>query len=317
MSAAAPGADPWYRDQRVTLYLGDAATTLALLPTGSVDCIVTSPPYWRTRDYEGVPNQLGQETTAEAYVEALRAAFNAARRVLADSGTLWLNLGDRYAPHGGARPGEKNLLGLPWHVALALQEDGWLLRNEITWHKPNAVPESVRDRLARRHEHLFLLTKAPRYHFDLDPIRQPYTGDRALSRRAHRTANKPNTARGTWPPTPRRSAALGPSLQPTGAEHTAAYVKGRNPGTVWTIATRPTRSAHTASFPIDLALRCVSAGCRPGGRVLDPFSGTATTGIAALQLGRSYTGIELVPAYHQIAWERLDRATARPAESSS
>ncbi|MEV0598469.1 site-specific DNA-methyltransferase [Streptomyces sp. NPDC050315] len=315
MSATAPGATPWYSDQHITLYLGDAATTLALLPPGSVDCIVTSPPYWRTRDYEGVPEQLGQETTAETYIEALRAVFTAAHRVLADNGTLWLNLGDRYAPHSDARPRPKNLLGLPWRVALALQEDGWLLCNEIVWHKPNAVPESVRDRLSRRHEHLFLLTKQPAYHFDLDPIRQPYTGDRALSRRAHRTANKPNTATGIWPPTSLCSEALGPNLQPTRARHTVAHLKGRNPGTVWDIATRPTRHAHTAAFPIDMPLRCIASGCRPGGTVSDLFSGSGTTGDAALQLGRAYVGIDIVERYHQHALARLPAAAARSNEA--
>ncbi|MBZ4020292.1 hypothetical protein CCS38_32095 [Streptomyces purpurogeneiscleroticus] len=154
-----------------------------------------------------------------------------------------------------------------------------------------------------------MFTKTPRYRFDLDPIRQPYTGDRALSRRAHHTASKPNTARGTWPPTTRRSAALGPSLQPTGSRHTAAHLKGRNPGTAWEIATRPTRHAHTAAFPIDLPLRCISAGCRPGGTVADLFSGTGTTGAAALHLGRAHLGIDIVEKYLRHARARLSAST--------
>ncbi|MEV0604231.1 site-specific DNA-methyltransferase [Streptomyces sp. NPDC050315] len=298
---------PWFSDEKVTLLLGDAHEVLSSLGPASVDCIVTSPPYWRTRDYEGTAGQLGHEPTPAAYIEALRTVFAAARRVLADDGTLWLNLGDRYgAPAPGAS--QKQLLGIPWRAALALQADGWILRSEIIWHKPNAVPESCRDRLARRHEHLFLFAKCPAYAFDLDSIRQPYTGDRALSRRVHRSANKPHTARGTWPRLARCSAALGPHVQPTGRQHLADHPRGRNPGTVWQIPTRPSRLPHTAAYPIDLPLRAIAAGCRPGGHVLDPFSGTATTGVAARQLGRTYTGIELVEGYHHLALPRLLQA---------
>ena len=159
---------PYFTDDSTTLYHGDAATVLASLPDGSADCIITSPPYLGLRDY-GVAGQIGAEPSPAEYVAALTEAFREARRVLADDGCMFLNLGDSY-------DSTKNLLGIPWRVALALQDDGWILRNDIIWHKPNAMPESVTDRLSNRHEHLFLLTKQPRDWFDLDPIREPFSG---------------------------------------------------------------------------------------------------------------------------------------------
>lgn len=205
---------PYFTDDSTTLYHGDAATVLATLPDGSADCIVTSPPYLGLRDY-GVAGQIGAESSPAEYVAALVAVFREARRVLVDDGTLWLNLGDSY-------DSAKNLLGIPWRVAFALQDDGWILRNDIIWHKSNAMPESVTDRLSNRHEHLFMLSKSQRYWFDLDPIREP---------------------------------------------------------------------------PPALAERCVRAGCKPGGTVLDPFSGSGTTGLAAARHGRRYVGIDLNREY--------------------
>lgn len=300
---------PYWSDDQVTLLLGDARETLAGLPDGSVDCVVTSPPYFGLRDYQ-VEGQYGLEPTPAAYVETMRALFAEARRVLADDGTLWLNLGDSYSAggQGGNRGGKldggahldrvpaptrvpgftpKNLLGIPWRTAFALQDDGWILRNEIVWHKPNAMPESVRDRLSNRHEHLFLLTKSQRYHFDLDAIREPHSAPERKSG-AHafhaRDLNHQRTATGTY---------IGPDD------------RGRNPGDIWSIATRPYPQAHFAVFPIDLPLRCIKAGCRPGGTVLDPFSGSGTTGAAARQLGRRYIGVDLNPAYHDLAKQRF------------
>ncbi|WP_329462025.1 DNA-methyltransferase [Streptomyces sp. NBC_01431] len=289
---------PWYQDDRVALLLGDAATVLATLPKNSVDCVVTSPPYYATRDWGA--GQIGQEDTPAAYLDALRTVFHEVHRVLRDDGTCFVNIADVYATGPAARRitvlgqppvAVKSLLGLPWRLMLALQEDGWLIRNEVVWAKPNAIPESCRDRLARRHEQVFLLTKTGRYHFDLDIIRQPYTGDRALSRRAHHSANKPNTARGTWPPPEARQC------------------NGRNPGTVWTIPTRPTRHLHTAAFPLDLALRCVAAGCPPRAITLDPFSGSGTTLEAALRLGRRAIGIDVRADFHAYAEVRLREVT--------
>ncbi|MFD7169131.1 DNA-methyltransferase [Streptomyces violascens] len=298
---------PWYQDDHVTLLRGDATTVLAALPKNSVDCVVTSPPYYATRDWGA--GQIGQEDTPAAYLNALRAVFREVHRVLRDDGTCFVNIADVYATGPAARrtvvPGQppvavKSLLGLPWRLMLALQTDGWLIRNEVVWAKPNAIPESCRDRLARRHEPVYLLTKSARYHFDLDAIRQPYTGDRALSRRAHRSANKLNTVRGTWPPLVAREA------------------NGRNPGTVWTIPTRPTRHLHTAAFPLDLALRCISAGCPPGAVTLDPFSGSGTTLEASLRLDRRAIGIDVRADFHAYAEVRLrqvPRASTPQAEA--
>src|ERR1700730_4626627 len=177
--------------QPFTLHVGDARAVLAGMPEGSANCIVTSPPYWGKRDY-GVAGQYGHEDTPAAYVATMRDVFREARRVLADDGTCWLNLGDSYSATRGGATGvprhprrhitthratgihAKNLLGIPWRVAFALQEDGWILRNAIIWHKPNAMPESVRDRLSCRHELLFLLAQQPDYWFDLDPIQVPH-----------------------------------------------------------------------------------------------------------------------------------------------
>lgn len=305
----------YYRDDEVTLLLGDALEQLRTLPDESVNCVVTSPPYFGLRDY-GTPGQYGLEDTPAAYVETMRALFAEARRVLTDDGTLWLNLGDSYAypPGSAGRQGKgqregreftaekirsttalppKNLLGIPWRTAFALQDDGWILRNEIIWHKTNGMPESVRDRLSSRHEHLFLLTKSTRYAFDLDPIREPISDGRPVGDWETRKARGEAMRQGTG----------GASV--AGVQRVAANPLGRNPGDVWSIPTRPYPEAHFATFPIDLPLRCINAGCRPDGTVLDPFSGSGTTGAAARQLGRKYIGIDLNAAYHDLAVPRF------------
>lgn len=308
----------YYEDEQVTLLLGDALEQLCTLPDASVDCIVTSPPYYGLRDC-GTPGQYGLEATPAAYVETMRALFAEARRVLADDGTLWLNLGDSYNNtaagqnacnanrDGGSdakqRASEevsgrrkelldkslpaKNMLMIPERVALALQDDGWILRNRIIWSKPNAMPESVTDRLSQKYEPIFLFAKAQRYRFDLDAIREPHA---APGRRAGANAF--------------RARDLNHQRTATG-DYSGPDVRGRNPGDVWSIAPRPFPGAHFATFPVDLPLRCIKAGCRPGGTVLDPFSGSGTTGTAARQLDRKYIGIDLNPAYHDLAKERF------------
>ncbi|MFF4989692.1 DNA-methyltransferase [Streptosporangium saharense] len=332
---------PYWSDEHAEIYQGDALEVLTEMPDRSVDCVVTSPPYWGLRHY--CDGEYGQEPTPEAYVERLRTTFAETRRVLADDGTLWLNLGDCYAANsdGWARGKDfndrqpevrprarlsvppKNLLGMPWRVAFALQQDGWILRNAIVWHKPNAMPQSVLDRLSNRYELLFLLVKQRRYHFDLDPIRENYTGDRSLSSRARKAGgNKPNTIKTPWPPTvptgkydseAEAFSGRGPgaAMRPTGERHAAGHPNGRNPGDVWSISTRPLKAAHFAAFPIDIPLRAIAAGCRPGGIVLDPFAGSGTTGIAARQLGCRFRGIELSPVYCELARERLLAAALR------
>ncbi|MEV4575029.1 site-specific DNA-methyltransferase [Nonomuraea jabiensis] len=326
--------EPYWSDGQAAIYHGDALQVLTEMPSGSVDCIVTSPPYWGLRHY--CDGQYGQEPTIKAYVETLRTTFAQARRVLADDGTCWLNLGDVYAANsdGCARGADfnprqplvrpkarqsvppKNLLGMPWRVAFALQDDGWILRNAIVWHKPNAMPQSVRDRLSNRYELIFLLVKQRAYGFDLDPIREPYTGDRPITRRARSGGNKPNSITTAWLPPGKYARtdqdAAGPrhgaAMRPTGEQHAACHPNGRNPGDVWSISTRPLRAAHFAAFPIDIPLRAIAAGCRPGGKVLDPFMGSGTTGIAARQLGRAFSGIELNAAYCDLARTRLINA---------
>lgn len=296
---------PYYHDQGVTLWHGDAKTVLAALPSQSVNTIVTSPPYFGLRDY-GVADQLGTEPTLTQYIQGLRAVFTEARRVLADDGTLWLNLGDSYVhkrasgPQGtsGQRASrtftatgsggwdglpDKNLAGVPWRVAFALQDDGWILRNDIIWHKPNAMPESVKDRLSNRHEHLFLFTKSERYWFDLDPIReQAATADRNGPRRSY---------------APGSTSSMGPEGEHRIMSGPFAGLplndKGKNPGDIWTIATQPFPGAHFATMPSALAERALLAGCKPGGVVLDPFSGSGTTGMAAAKHGRGYVGIDV------------------------
>lgn len=332
----------FFSDNHTTLHIGDACDVMATMPGGSADCIVTSPPYWAKRDY-GIAGQYGLEPSPARYVANLRAVFAEARRVLADDGTCWLNLGDSYSAgsatsHGlhtyvgaglagrrAAGLGTKNLLGLPWQVAFALQDDGWILRNAIIWHKPNAMPESVRDRLNCRYELIFLLVKTRRYWFDLDPIRVPH---------ASHPGHVPPRASGTagQHPGDGKHGGTGPGCTRPGGSQPYKYgthareiitgrrygngrcgrrhPNGRNPGDVWSIPTRPYKGPHFAAYPIDVPTRCIQAGCKPGGMVLDPFCGTGTTGIAALRLGRRFTGIDLNPAFAELAAERLRHAAA-------
>jgi site-specific DNA-methyltransferase (cytosine-N4-specific) len=312
----------WHRDT-YRLYVGDAREVLAEMPDRSADCIVTSPPYWGKRDY-GMARQYGREPDPASYVATLRATFTEARRVLADDGTCWLNLGDSYSASGGGPTGlhtylgrhlgqsptsdvpAKNLLGLPWRVAFALQDNGWILRNAIVWHKPNAMPESVRDRLNCRYEMLFLLVKQTAYWFDLDPIRIPATTTRPAPARppGRRDAGRP----GKYGPHARQ---VSDARRYSPGRARRVHPNGRNPGDVWAIPTRPYAGPHFAAFPFDLPARCIAAGCKPGGTVLDPFTGSGTTGLAARQLGRAFAGIELSPAFAALAADRLAQS-ARP-----
>lgn len=272
------------------VHVGDARTVLRALPAASVQTCVTSPPYYGLRDY-GVEGQLGHEQTPEEFVSSLVAVFRAVRRVLRDDGTLWINLGDTYArapAKGGSGTGGKNraaygdaytsvrrapiprnvkpkdLIGIPWMVAFALRSDGWYLRQDIIWHKPNQMPEPVKDRCTKAHEYVFLLSKSERYAFDADAVREPTVGNAA----------------GTT----------------------------RNRRSVWSVNTQPFKGAHFATFPAALVEPCILAGSRVGDTVLDPFSGAATTGVAALRHGRHYVGIELNDAYARLSWDRLRNA---------
>jgi DNA modification methylase len=295
----------YYSDDQIMLHHGDALDVARQLPDGAADCIVTSPPYFGLRDF-GVDGQYGIESSPAEFVEHLRVLFAELRRVLADDGTLWLNLGDSYSGgnrrsydvnggktrargHCESRPGAdvpgKNLLGMPWRTAFALQDDGWILRNAIIWHKPNAMPESILDRLANRYEHLFLYSKSARYWFDLDPIREPRS-KATLERYKYAYQDKGATYQNQLKKGTSRDGGM-----------VNIVSDGRNPGDVWAINTQPFPAAHFATFPITLPTRCILAGCKPGGTVLDPFSGCGTTGLAAQRTGRRYIGIDLNAEY--------------------
>lgn len=306
--------------ENYSLHHGDCVSVLSTLPAGSVDCCVTSPPYFGLRDY-GVEGQIGLEPTPDEFVAKLVAVFREVRRVLRDDGTLWLNLGDSYAAQGGAQVkgtkqvegsqegawnGEtrrapdglkpKDLIGIPWRVAFALQADGWYLRQDIIWHKPNPMPESVRDRCTKAHEYVFLLSKSAKYYFDSDAIQEP-------SVYAGKTGNFNGKKK------------VGRSEQPTGNERSDApsyLVKDtRNRRSVWTVTTKPYKGAHFATYPPALIEPCILAGSRKGGVVLDPFNGSGTTGEVAIKNGRRYIGIELNAAYLELAKTRIGAAVKR------
>ncbi|CAM3952476.1 site-specific DNA-methyltransferase [Nocardia ninae] len=261
----------YHRDEVTTLHLGDALEVLRELPASSVDCVVTSPPYWGLRDY-GVRGQYGQEVTPEQYVKTLRAVFAEVRRVLTIDGTCWLNLGDTYL--------DKSLVGVPWMVALALGRDGWIRRNAVVWYKTNAMPSSAADRLSSRYELIFLLTRSKRYWFDLDAIRKPYTGDRSASRRSRSGyTTKPNSIASPW------NAQT--NLAADGTRHTAAHPAGGNPGDLWEQANQPFAQAHFAVMATAIAERCIRAGCPPRRCRTCGAAPTRTRGVPLLDLSRT------------------------------
>lgn len=330
----------------VTILNGDCRTVLATLADESVNCCVTSPPYFGLRDY-GVEGQMGLEATPEAFVEGMVEVFREVRRVLRSDGTLWLNIGDSYAGswgaqgHGpspssamsrhqiashpnrvsrtGALRGDgikaKDLIGIPWMLAFALRADGWYLRQEIIWHKPNPMPESVTDRCTKAHESLFLLSKSSRYHYDADAIAEGRMSDEDANgfrggcyvagavdngTMGKRQARGNKRVRGVPP----RHAQYGESSDQSGLD---AVARGglRNKRSVWSIATQPFKEAHFATFPPALVEPCILAGCPAGGTVIDPFFGAGTTGLVADQHQRDCIGIELNPAYALLAERRI------------
>ena len=300
--------------QNFRLIQSDVLAGLATLADGSARCCVTSPPYWGLRDY-GHAGQLGLEATPEAYVAKMVGVFREVRRVLSDDGTLWLNLGDSYASSGGERaygssdgdvgrgPGTrrhdvpasglkpKDLVGIPWRVAFALQADGWYLRSDIIWHKPNPMPESVTDRPTKAHEYLFLLTKSARYYYDAAAIAEPVARPDMTHRSAKVSPAQTAAFRGNAPT----------NIGRCGTDPEA----GRNKRTVWTVATQPFREAHFAVMPEALVEPCVLAGSAVGDTVLDPFTGSGTVGVVALRHGRNFVGTELNPAYAAMARKRI------------
>lgn len=298
-----------------TILLGDAAEQLRTLDADSVHCCVTSPPYFGLRDY-GVPGQIGQEAVPEEYIGRLVEVFREVHRVLRPDGTLWLNIGDSYTSGGrktrdhdeklparaaNHRPGTpegmklKDLIGIPWMLAFALRADGWYLRQDIIWHKPNAMPESVRDRCTRSHEYIFLLSKSERYRFDCDAIREPFlTADRKGDRRSYR----PGCASSF-------DLNAGHQAQKGNFAGLPLNPKGRGKRDVWSVSTSSFKGAHFAVFPEKLVEPCVLAGCPEGGTVLDPFTGSGTTGAVAKRLRRNFIGVELNPAYRDMALARI------------
>ena len=297
---------------------GDCRAILATLPPQSVQCCVTSPPYYGLRDY-GVAGQMGLEPNLGDYIAGMVDVFREVRRVLADDGVLWLNVGDSYNAYNGNRGASmsisantneavaklpsgagltekafkaKDLLMVPARLALALQADGWWLRSDCIWAKPNPMPESVTDRPTSAHEHVFMLTKAARYFYDAEAVREECTvPDWANGTRAFGGVNK------------------GADLA-AGGDHTKGRIatsapEGRNLRNVWTIATQPFPGSHFATMPPDLAERCIKSASRPGDTVLDPFGGAGTTGLVADRLRRNALLIELNPEYAAMARERI------------
>ena len=318
---------PTFQIENIRLFLGDCIESMRAMEGGSVNCCVTSPPYWGLRDY-GHDGQIGLESTPEAYVACMVEVFREVRRVLRDDGTLWLNLGDTYSRGGGdtytgfnarysntgiyggkqaetarhfkkinnADLPPKNLIGIPWRVAFALQADGWYLRQDIIWHKPNPMPESVRDRCTKAHEYIFLLSKSERYYFDSEAMREPCSED--MKRRA---------AKGHTRGAGGKVDASRQDADTLHGEHAKVIdvSNGRNRRSVWTVATRPYKGAHFATFPPALVEPCILAGCPVGGVVLDPFGGSGTTGAVALGRGRQAVLCELNPDYAQLAKARI------------
>lgn len=298
---------------------GDAATVLATMPSESVQCAITSPPYWGLRDY-GVTGQLGLEKTPDEYVAHLVEVFREVWRVLRDDGTLWLNLGDSYAAnrgyqvpdskwgdvgnnHGSSVPAglkPKDLVGIPWMVAFALRADRWYLRSDIIWSKPNPMPESVTDRPTKAHEYVFLLSKSAAYYYDSFAIAEPLTRPDE--------ANRKTPAR--FGGADKWEEAQKQSRLHSGNEYKGTPTGTRNRRTVWTISTAPYKGAHFATFPPKLVEPMVLAGAPVAGVVLDPFCGSGTVGAVCVTHSRSFIGIELNPAYITLANERIAKAQA-------
>lgn len=332
------------------IFRGNCLDVLKTMEPNSFHCCVTSPPYWGLRSYlpDGHKDkrlELGAEKTPDEYVANMVEVFREVRRVLREDATLWCNLGDTYAGyHGNSKvadadapsnkPGyvenmrsttvgvsglkPKDLVGIPWRVAFALQADGWWLRQDICWSKPNPMPESVRDRCTKSHEYIFLLSKSAKYYFDQEAIAEPVTqstldrlGQKTLQDQAGST-RVPGKTNGTMKASPPRFGGdkygdndATEHRTKSGNEYkTAGY---RNKRSVWTVATQPCKEAHFATFPPKLIEPCILAGCPVGGTVLDPFFGAGTTGLVAVQNARKYVGIELNPEYIAIAERRIER----------
>jgi DNA modification methylase len=321
------------------ILVGDVRAKLAELPDASVQCVVTSPPYWGLRDY-GHVGQIGLESSPDAFVAALCEVFAGVWRVLRDDGTVWLNIGDSYAANrsyqvidskhvhvgndmasrvpAGLKP--KDLVGIPWRVAFALQAAGWYLRSDIIWSKPNPMPESVTDRPTKAHEYIFLLTKSERYAYDADAIAEPVSASMLVQMEQGYSGEglKDYDGAGVQNPSSVKARIIEKARKKVGESrddgqrahsfHTGAgWMSGmtRNKRSVWHVATQPYAEAHFATFPEALIEPCILAGSQPEQTVLDPFCGSGTTGVVACRHGRNFIGIELNPAYAQLAEKRI------------
>lgn len=339
--------NPWLDDGDLKVYVGDCLQVLRELPAESVHCVVTSPPYWALRDYE-TDGQLGLEKTPGEYVANLVAVFREVHRVLRSDGTVWLNLGDSYhgggnyrgthseetlsdkqRSNGGARgvsqllgsrgkiEGLKNkeLVGIPWRVAFALQADGWYLRSDIVWAKQNPMPESVTDRPTKSHEYVFLLSKSPRYFFDQVAVMEPAEWARWGTQTNLKHQGSESAASWIKPKTKAQLQERGRRLnQDRGDGGGGGFYRvdseemgWRNIRSVWSIATESYEGAHFATFPTELPRRCIKAGCPEGGVVLDPFAGAGTVGLVARELGRRSVLIELSVKYAELILRRTQQ----------
>lgn len=295
---------------------GNAIEVLKELPDCSADCCITSPPYLGLRDY-GVNEQIGLENSVEAYINRLTDIFREVRRVLKNDGTLWLNIGDSYVSSNSEYSNckRKDLIGAPWLLAFALRDDGWYLRQDIIWEKPNAMPESVKDRCTKSHEYIFLFSKQSKYYFDYEAIKEPAVGFNNIVPAGSKGTLKPNnrlrkgnsrTFRGGGVYT--KGQSFNNSAETTRESHgNSENVTGlRNKRSVWTVATQGYKEAHFATFPEKLIEPCVLAGSRDGGIILDPFIGSGTTAVVAKKHNRGFIGIELNPEYVEMAKRRLE-----------
>jgi DNA modification methylase len=317
-----------------SIYQGDALEMLKTFPDEVVNCCVTSPPYYGLRDY-GISGQIGQEETPDLYIEHLTAVFMEVYRVLKPSGTLWLNIGDSYwggKGYSGSSNGRyqyerikagksitreysniggkgiirmmdkkhkyikpKDLIGIPWQLAFKLRDAGWYLRQDIIWHKPNPMPESVKDRCTKAHEYIFLLSKSKKYYFDYESLREPCT--KSLNRWSG--SNLKASGHSRWSEATGQDIYRDRNMRPCAA--------GRRRHDVWSVNIRPFQHAHFATFSPELIVPCIKAGCPEDGLVIDPFMGAGTTAVVARKLERNFIGIELNPDYVKIAEQRLHR----------
>lgn len=284
--------EPYWQKHKAKLYVGDARSILDEMDKCSVQTCITSPPYFRLRDYDN-PHQIGREDTPEEFIQELVNVFSSVREVLKDDGTLWVNIADTYMT-SSKRPKNskseykiKDMIGIPWMLAFALRKDGWYLRQDTIWNKTNARPENARDRCDGSHEYLFLLSKSPKYYFDYKAIQEP-------SKSAGRVpgGNKKNDE----------------SRQDSNRDMSVPVAKMRNKRSVWNIATKGNKKAHFAVFPDSLIEPCIKASCPKDSIVLDPFSGSGTTMVSALKSGHDALGIELNKQYADDSIEDIDSA---------